>query len=198
VIGIRPRKLPEVLTEEEQDRLLNQPNPRWVTGERNLALLRLMLDTGLRLSEATELRWKNVDLRTGKIEVKEGKGGKDRILWCGELTLEWLRSWRQRQREEAGERLDHAFTAMSGDTLGNPLDNRYVQDMVPRYAERAGIEKRVTPHTLRHTFATDLLNETGNIRMVQKALGHAQLSSTMIYTHIADADLEEALKGLRE
>ena len=197
MILIRPKKLPEVLTEEEQDRLLDQPNPRWVTGERNLALLKLMLDTGLRLSEATELRWKNVDLRTGKIEVKEGKGGKDRILWCGELTLERLRSWRQRQTEEASERLDHAFTAMSGDALGNPLDNRYVQDMVPRYAERAGIEKRVTPHTLRHTFATDLLKETGNIRMVQKALGHAQLSSTMIYTHITDADLEEALKGLR-
>ena len=168
-----------------------------MTGERNLALLKLMLDTGLRLSEATELRWKNVDLRTGKIEVKEGKGGKDRILWCGELTLERLRSWRQRQTGEAGERLDYAFTAMSGDSLGNPLDNRYVQDMVPRYASKAGIEKRVTPHTLRHTFATDLLKETGNIRMVQKALGHAQLSSTMIYTHIADADLEEALKGLR-
>ena len=73
---------------------MEQPNSRWVTGERNLALLRLMLDTGLRLSEATELRWKNVDLRTDKIEVKEGKGGKDRVLWCGELTLERLRSWR--------------------------------------------------------------------------------------------------------
>ena len=168
MIGIRPKKLPEVLTEEEQDRLLEQPNPRWVTGERNLALLKLMLDIGLRLSEATELRWQNVDLRTGKIEVKEGKGGKDRILWCGELTLERLRSWRQRQTEEAGEQLAHTFTAMSGDALGNPLDNRYVQDMVPRYARKAGIEKRVTPHTLRHTFATDLLNETGNIRMPRR------------------------------
>ncbi|WP_234985461.1 tyrosine-type recombinase/integrase [Halarsenatibacter silvermanii] len=176
---------------------MEQPNPRWPTGERNLALLRLMLGAGLRLSETTGLKWKRVDLRTGRIEVREGKGGKDRMLWCGDGALDALRSWRQRQTEEAGRELEHAFTAMSGGALGNPLDNRYAQEMVKRYAEKAGIEKRVTPHTLRHTFATDLLNETGNVRMVQKALGHARLSSTMIYTHVADADLEEALKGLR-
>lgn len=195
---MRQKKLPNVLSEDEQDKLLSQPNPRYVTGQRNHLLLKLMLDSGLRLSEATGLRWKNLSLMTGQLKVVEGKGAKDRILWLPEEDLELLKSWKQRQSEKAGKSLEYVFTAMSKGTLGNKLDNRYVQDMVKRYAKKAGIEKRTSPHSLRHSFATSFLRQTKNIRMVQKALGHNQLNTTMIYTHIVDDELERELKKFRK
>ena len=87
------RKLPGILTDEEQKALLAQPNPRYATGERNQLMLRLMLDTGLRLSEAIHLQWRNIDLNSGKVMVCEGKGKKDRALWTAEENLQQLRKW---------------------------------------------------------------------------------------------------------
>lgn len=187
------RKIPEVLTESEQEALLEQPNLRYPTGERNRLMLSLMLNTGLRLSEATALRWQGIDLNSGKLMVRQGKGAKDRTLWVGEPDLEALRRWRHRQAEKVGEALAHVFTTLKGD----PVSGRYVQQMVRRYALKAGIEKDIHPHTLRHTFATDLYRETTNIRITQKALGHANLATTQIYTHIVDEELEGALKSFR-
>jgi integrase/recombinase XerD len=195
---VRQKKLPNVLSEDEQARLLSQPNPRYVTGQRNHLLLKIFLDAGLRLSEATGLKWKNISLMTGQLKVVEGKGAKDRILWLAEENLELLKSWKQRQALEAKENLNYVFTAMSKGTLGNKLDNRYVQDMVKRYAKKAGISKNVSPHTCRHTFATDMLRKTKNIRMVQRALGHNQLNTTMIYTYIYDSELKVQMKNFRE
>jgi len=186
-------RIPEVLTESEQKALLAQPNPRYPTGERNLLIMRIMLDAGLRLSEAINLKWVNLDLMTGKLHVKQGKGGKDRILWLGEEDLELLRHWRERQAQVVSHAPEHVFTTLNG----KPLQPRYVQAMVARYAKRAGIAKRVTPHTLRHTFATDLLRECGNVELVRRALGHANLSTTQVYVHLVDSDLEHALKSFR-
>lgn len=185
--------IPEVLTEVEQEALLAQPNPRYPTGERNRTLLRLMLDTGLRLAEATALQWRDIDLTTGKLVVRQGKGAKDRALWLGEIDLEMLRSWRDRQaRDMAGDH-ERVFTTLEG----QPVSPRYVQQMVKRYSLRAGITKDVHPHTLRHSFATDLYRETKNIRLTQKALGHSNLSTTQIYTHVVDDELESALRSFR-
>jgi len=195
---VRQKKLPNVLSEDEQKRLLEQPNSRYVTGQRNHLLLKIFLDAGLRLSEATSLRWKDLDLMSGQLKVVQGKGSKDRILWLPEEDLELLQSWKQRQSEKAGKSLEYVFTAMSKGTLGNKLDNRYVQDMVKRYAKKAGIEKQISPHTLRHCYGSDLLRQTKNIRMVQKALGHNQLNTTMIYTHIVDDELKNELKNFRK
>ena len=108
-----------------------------------------------------------------------------------------MRNWKERQTEKAGEALKFVFTSMSSGTVGNQINRRYIQDMVKRYAEKADIEKNISPHTPRHTFATDLYRETGKIRMVQKALGHSDLSTTMIYTHIVDEEMENALKNFR-
>ncbi len=187
------RKIPDVLTTEEQAALLRQPNPRYPTGERNRLMLTLMLNTGLRLSETTGLRWSEIDLNSGKVMVRQGKGGKDRTLWAGEHDLGFLRHWRERQAEVVPNAPAHIFTTLDG----SPVSNRYVQEMVNRYATKAGIDKDVHPHMLRHTFATDLYRETTNIRLTQKALGHANLSTTQIYTHIVDEELEEALKSFR-
>lgn len=104
-----------MLTEEEQTALLAQPNPRYPTGERNRVMLRLMLDTGLRLAEVCGIRWRHIDLQTGKLHVHQGKGAKDRILWLGEQkTLEALRGWRERQAREVGEAPVHVFTTLDG------------------------------------------------------------------------------------
>jgi len=190
----RKKKLPEFLSKEEQYALLEQPNMRYPTGERNHLIMRLMLNAGFRLSEATNLKWIHIDLMSGKVMVREGKGAKDRTLWLSEKDLMYLKKWKERQIEVTGKNPEYVFTTLKGEQL----DNRYVRDMVYRYTEKAGIKKNVSPHTLRHTFATDLYKESKhNIRLVQKALGHSDLSTTQIYTHLEDGDLEDALKNFR-
>lgn len=183
------QRIPEVLSPEELDKLLGQPSTRYPTGKRNLALMAVMSDAGLRVSEALNLEPRDINFNTGKLKVRQGKGGKDRILWLGERTQEWLQEWLDVRPAVKGK----LFTTLKGE----PLQARYVRNMVKRYAVKAGLDKDVHPHTLRHTFGTDLYRDTKNIRLVQKMLGHADLSSTMIYTHIIDDDAEAAMKALR-
>lgn len=174
------RKIPDILTLEEQDRLLAQFNCRYLCPQRNKTMIRLFLDSGLRLAEMLNLKWRDINLQTGKLKVVEGKGGKDRILWVNDHALDMLREWRERQTEDI-RTVELVFTTRKGTKL-NPRD---VRQMVSTYSKKADIEKRVSPHTFRHTFASDLLRANNNIRKVQKALGHADLSTTMIYTHSA-------------
>ncbi|OCL28601.1 integrase [Orenia metallireducens] len=193
------RKLPVILTAEEQQLLLDQFTTRYPTQERNRVMIKLILDTGLRRAEAINLRWNDINLMSGKLKVVQGKGAKDRILWVQEETLEELKHWKERQvdeltKREAVNKYNLVFTTLTGNKL-NP-NNFY--KVVNGYSQKAGIVKEVSPHTLRHTFATDLYRETKNIRLVQKALGHEDLSTTMIYTHIVDDELEEAMKGFRK
>jgi len=189
----RPDKLPKILTEEETDRLLSQPNQRYFGPCRDYLFMRLMLKAGLRASEATALRPEHLGLMSGKLSVREGKGAKDRTLWVGEKVLSELQEWMDRRREEA-----EASDFLLPTRKGTEVATSHLRRSVKRYARKAGIEEvdRVSPHTLRHTFATRLYRETGNIRMVQKALGHSDLSTTMVYTHVIDEELEGAMKGL--
>jgi integrase/recombinase XerD len=192
----RGRRLPETLTGEEQRQLLMQPNPAAPTGLRNLCMMQLMLDAGLRTSEVLKLRVRDIDWMSGKLTVVRGKGDKDRVLWLNEDALDRLREWRERRPEQppkASAEPGFLFTTLRGD----PVRDNYYRKTVKRYAVKAGIFKDVHPHTLRHTFATDLYRETKNIRMVQKALGHADISTTMLYTHIVDEDLEDAMRTFR-
>ena len=187
------RKIPEVLTKTEQERLVSIFNERYLCSQRNKTMIKLMLDIGLRLSETINLKWSQIDLQTGEVKVIQGKGNKDRVVWAGERLLEMLRRWRRRQKEEIGL-VEYVFTTTKGDQL-QPAN---VRNMVYNYAEKAGIEgKSVSPHTLRHTFATDFYRQTKNLRMVQKALGHSDISTTQIYTHIVDDEMENAMKGFR-
>ena len=186
------KKIPDVLSVGEQKRLLDQFNLRYITPQRNKTMIQLLLNTGLRLAEMTNLKWNDIDLMTGQLKVVEGKGLKDRILWLDEKTLVMLGKWKQRQFKEWGKS-ELVFTTR---TLKG-LDGKAVRGMIQTYTEKAGINKHITTHSLRHTFASDLLRDTKNIRIVQKALGHADISSTQIYTHIVDEELEEALKSFR-
>jgi len=188
------RKIPEVLTEKEQERLVSIFNERYICSQRNKTMIKLMLDIGLRLSETINLKWSQIDLQTGEVKVIQGKGNKDRVVWAGKRLLEMLRRWRRRQKDEIGL-VEYVFTTTKGDQL-QPAN---VRNMVYNYAEKAGIEdKSISPHTLRHTFATDFYRQTKNLRMVQKALGHADISTTQIYTHIVDDEMENAMKGFRK
>jgi integrase/recombinase XerD len=189
----RPDKLPKILTEEETDRLLSQPNQRYFGPHRDYLFMRLMLKAGLRASEATALRPEHIDLMSGKLSVREGKGAKDRTLWVGEDLLEELQKWTERL---TGKVESPGFLLPT--RKGTEVATSHLRRSVKRYARKGGIEEvdRVSPHTLRHTFATRLYRKTSNIRMVQKALGHSDLSTTMIYTHVVDEELEGAMKGL--
>jgi len=191
------RAIPVVLTESEQQKLLDQFNERYVTSQRNRVMFRLMLNTGLRVSEATSLRWEDVNLTSGKLMVREGKGAKDRTLWVDEDQLDELGEWKERQVKKVGELPKWVFSTLREGNAGKKMSIQQVWKTLKTYAEKAGIEKDISPHTLRHTFATDLYRETGKIRLVQKALGHADLSTTMIYTHIVDEELEGAMKSFR-
>ncbi len=189
----RPDKLPKILTEEETDRLLAQPNQRYFGPHRDYLYMRLMLKAGLRASEATALRPEHIDLMSGKLMVREGKGAKDRTLWVGEELLEEFQGWMSRRQEKA-PKADYLLPT----SKGTQVATSHLRRSIKRYARDADIEEvdRVSPHTLRHTFATRLYRETGKIRLVQKALGHSDLSTTMIYTHVVDEELEGAMKGL--
>ena len=189
----KSRKIPEVLTDYEQKQLINIFNTRYFYPLRNKTMIELFLCTGLRVSEMNELKWKDINLMTGQLKVVQGKNSKDRILWISEDMLEKLQEWKSKEFERFGK-CELVFCTSSKKSI----DVRDIRDIVKKYSKKAKISKNVTPHTLRHSFATDLLRATKNIRLVQKALGHSDISTTMIYTHIVDDELEDALKNFRK
>ena len=188
------RRLPEVLTDDERRRLLDQPNLKAPTGLRHHCMMRLMVNLGLRASEVLNLESGDIDWTSGKLHLKQGKGAKDRILWLNDGDLDVLGRWKQVRAELVGHLVGPLFSTLKG----GRIDARQLRATVKRLARKAGIEKDVHPHKLRHTFATDLYRTTKNLRITQKALGHAHVSTTEIYTHIADDEVEDALKSFRE
>jgi len=191
--GTRRQRLPVALTDAEVGRLMAGLHTQSATGLRNRALLQVMVGGGLRLAEALALRVGDVDLERGMLRINLGKGGKDRVVPVGNETVRWLTDWVER-REALG--YDGRATLFCGiRTHGAQLKSRAVQRLVERLAREAGIEKRVTPHTLRHTFATRLLRSGFNLREVQQMLGHAGVATTQIYTHVDPVDLAAKVKA---
>ncbi len=184
------RRLPKVLTGEEQAVVLALLNTRYPTPHRNLCMIRLMLEAGLRAGEVVALKPEHLNMTTCQLMVREGTGAKDRVLWIRGDLRDLIGAWLERRPES-----EWLFPTRDG----GKVQTRYLRALVKRLAFKAGVPeaRKVSPHSLRHTFATDLYRETKNLRLVQKALGHASLSSTQIYTHIVDEELEEALRGFR-
>jgi integrase/recombinase XerD len=184
-------KIPAVLDQGEQllllSPLLGSEAP---TKVRNLALLRVMLDAGLRVSEATALKTGDLNMDTGQVVIRNGKGGKDRALWLGQATVKLVKKW---LLVAPPRKNDLIFTTLKG----GKICRIYLWKMIVRLAKKAGISKKIHPHTLRHCFASDLLRDSKNLRLVQKALGHSQITTTQIYTHIVDDELMEAMQSLR-
>lgn len=185
----RPKKLPKVLSEEEQDGFLAQFNTRWPTPHRNLCLVRLMLEAGLRVGEVVALKPDHLDMTTCQLMIRNGKGAKDRTLWINDDLRDLIGEWLPRRPES-----EYLFPTRHG----TRVSTRYLRSMVKRCARKAGVSEaeRVSPHTLRHTFATNLLRSTKNLRLVQKSLGHSSIQTTQLYTHIADDELEDAMKAV--
>ena len=195
----KARKLPETLTEAERTALLSIPNTRYPTGTRNLAIMYCMIDGGLRCSEVVGkedgsgggIRVNHVNFTTGKIRIENAKGGSDRYIYLQEKALEVIQAWYDIRPESTTDLL---FITLKG----KKISNRYIRRMIDRLSKRAGIDKKIHPHSLRHTFATDIYKDTKNILLVQKALGHANVSTTQIYTHVADQEVETAMQCFRK
>jgi len=176
------KRLPSFLSVEEMVRLLEAPDLTKPQGQRDRALLELLYASGLRVSELVNLNLDHVNLETNEIRVW-GKGSKERVVLIGRPAAEMLSNYLSQGRLEllGGKRNNALFL----NRYGERLPTRQVQKILEKYTHAAGIDKRVHPHLLRHTFATHLLDGGADLRVVQELLGHAQLSSTQIYTHVS-------------
>ena len=183
------RALPGTLTKEEVEQLLDAPDTRTAHGVRDRAMLEVLYACGLRVSELVALTLYQVNLNQGVIRVL-GKGSKERLIPFGEQAGEWITEFVHGARAELlkpGRQCDALFvTSRSG-----PMTRQAFWHLVRRHAKKAGISKHLSPHTLRHAFATHLLNHGADLRVVQMLLGHSDLSTTQIYTHVAQARLQE-------
>jgi integrase/recombinase XerD len=182
------RSLPNALTEAEVEALLNAPDVTQVRGLRDRTMLEVLYASGLRVSELVGLRLDQMNLHQGLARVM-GKGSKERLVPLGEWALSWLARYLREARPVLmkGQVTDSLFP-----THRNAFMTRQAfWCLVKRYAVQAGIRKRLSPHTLRHSFATHLLNHGADLRVVQMLLGHSDLSTTQIYTHVARERLKE-------
>jgi integrase/recombinase XerC len=175
------RRLPSFLTVAEMERLLEAPDLSSPVGQRDRALLELLYASGIRVSELVKLNREHIDLDSGEIRVR-GKGSKERVVLMGKPAAEALSIYLGHGRPELlGKKRSSALFL---NRYGERLPERRVQRILANYASITGIDKRVHPHMLRHTFATHLLDGGADLRVVQELLGHANLSSTQIYTHV--------------
>jgi len=183
------KRLPGYLTVEEVDRLLDAAGPDSPKGLRNRAMLEVLYATGLRVSELVGLRMDQVNAEAGFLLV-QGKGGKERVVPLGEVASDWL----ERYRREARPHLlkDRSTQALFVTSRGGAMTRQNFFLLLRELARKAGIPKRLSPHTLRHSFATHLLENGADLRSLQVLLGHSDISTTQIYTHVE----QERLKRL--
>lgn len=165
------KALPTFLNFKEMEALLDS-----IFSKRDLAIVRLLYASGLRVSELMKLDQDSIE--ENMIQVKSGKGKKDRVVFIDDGTIQLIREYLDEREDEN--------PALFVNRRGTRLTDRYIEILVKRHAKRAGIKKKVTPHTLRHTFATHLLQNKANIMVIKDLLGHASLSTTQIYTHVTD------------
>lgn len=185
------RKLPDVLTIEEVDQLLNQPQVTLVLGLRDRAMLELMYATGVRVSELLSLQIDDINFWAGFLRCF-GKGRKERIIPVNQTSIDWTQRYIARSRS-------HLVKSPRERTLflnahGRPMTRQGFFKILQGYVTKAEFTKEVTPHTLRHSFATHLLENGADLRSVQEMLGHADISTTQIYTHLSRSHLREVYK----
>ena len=182
------RSLPKSLTEEEVDSLLGAPVVSDPLGNRDRTMLEVLYATGLRVSELVNLRYSQVNLNQGVIRIM-GKGNRERLIPLGEEAVRWLNEFARAARGEIllERQTDYLFPTRRGDRM----TRQAFWHIIKRYARKAGVDRELSPHTLRHAFATHLLNHGADLRVVQMLLGHSDLSTTQIYTHVARERMKE-------
>lgn len=183
-----PRGLPKSLTEEDVENLLAAPRPDRTLGLRDKAMLETLYASGLRVSELVALKLGQVSQDMGVVRVV-GKGSKERLVPLGEEAIAWIRQYLKEARPEllGGRAAGDLFVT----TRGAAMTRQMFWHLLRRYAAQAGLKKSISPHTLRHAFATHLLNHGADLRVVQLLLGHSDISTTQIYTHVARERLKQ-------
>jgi integrase/recombinase XerD len=187
-LGASGRKLPQTLSGDDVRKLLAQPDPQEPLGARDQAMLELLYATGLRVSELITLQMQQINFQGNFLTVK-GKGSKVRAVPFGKWARQKLLDYVNGARLQLSKARPNAFVFIN--RSGRPLTRQGFWKLIRGHALAAGIEKRVTPHTLRHSFATHLLEGGADLRSVQSMLGHADISTTQIYTHVNGARLKE-------
>jgi len=183
-----PRPLPKSLTEQDVEALLAAPNVEEALGLRDRAMLETLYASGLRVSELVTLKLGQVSQDMGVVRVT-GKGSKERLVPLGEEALAWIRRYLREGRTALLKR--RASDALFVTARGEAMTRQAFWYLIKRYAVRAGLRKPLSPHTLRHAFATHLLNHGADLRVVQLLLGHSDISTTQIYTHVARERLKQ-------
>ena len=184
----KKQHLPQVLTKEEVEKLLHSPNTGQVLGLRDRAMLELMYATGLRISEIINLKLEDLHLTMGTLQTL-GKGHKERIVPVGDEAIKWINRYLEEARPKLlkQKRSNYLFLNFHG----NNLTRQGVWKNLKAEVRKAGIQKNITPHTLRHSFATHILENGADLRIVQELLGHADISTTQIYTHLSNKQLAD-------
>ncbi|WP_459615169.1 site-specific tyrosine recombinase XerD [Bordetella sp. 2513F-2] len=190
VAAKQPPRLPKTLSEAQVETLLRAPDLDTARGVRDRAMLETLYATGLRVSELVGMRVLDVSLNEGVVRVVQGKGGKDRLVPLGAEAAHWIDAYLRGARPElVGARVSDALFVTA---RAQPMTRQAFWQLVKKYARLADIHAPLSPHVLRHAFATHLLNHGADLRVVQMLLGHADISTTQIYTHVA----RERLKAL--
>lgn len=187
--GTKGIKLPRVLSEDEVVRLLNQPDITTAEGFRDRTMLEVLYATGMRVSELINLTLERVDLKM-KYIIAFGKGSKERIVPLGSVAAEFLQQYLEKVRPKlthAGRNTNIVFLAFGG----HELTRQRFWQIIHAYGRKANINKALTPHILRHSFATHLLDNGADLRSVQELLGHSDISTTQIYTHLTNKRLRD-------
>lgn len=174
------KKLPHFLTAQEMDSVLKVPDLKTPGGIRDQALLECLYATGMRVSELTELTMENVYLDNKFVKCR-GKGDKERLVPLGSVAISACQVYLTKVRSKLKPKTTHFFL----NQRGGGLSRQFVWQLIKKYAKRAGITKTITPHTFRHSFATHLLERGADLRVVQELLGHSDISTTQIYTHVS-------------
>lgn len=184
----KKQHLPQMLTKEEVEKLLRSPNTGQVLGLRDRAMLELMYATGLRISEIINLKLEDLHLTMGTLQTL-GKGHKERIVPVGDEAIKWVNRYLEEARPKLlkQKRSNYLFLNFHG----NNLTRQGVWKNLKAEVRKAGIQKNITPHTLRHSFATHILENGADLRIVQELLGHADISTTQIYTHLSNKQLAD-------
>lgn len=186
---VRDREI-KFLSPQDLEKLLTIPNVKTTIGLRNKAILEVLFSTGLRVSELAGLNRDRINLQTREFTVI-GKGGKARVVFLSKRAALWLGNYLSKRKDESTA----VFIRYKGKTPTKPedlrLSPRHIERMVEDYRRKAGITSRITPHVLRHSFATDLLMHGADIRSVQEMLGHKNIATTQIYTHVTNPHLRD-------
>jgi integrase/recombinase XerD len=185
------KTLPEILNLKEVEQLLEQPNPQTPIGIRDRAMLEVLYATGMRVSELTHLPINQVNLESGYVLVF-GKGSKERIVPLGSEAMKWVALYLKAARERLAKGKESPFLFIN--RSGRGMSRQQFWKNIKAFGRRAGIRKRITPHLLRHSFASHLLEGGADLRSVQMMLGHVDISTTQIYTHVTGERLKKIHK----